>query len=596
MKITPSPLTISQLFSSMKEQFYIPAYQRRYAWGEKQLGELFDDINYLKQEDTHLLSTVLFLTDLYNADINQLEIVDGQQRLTSISILLMAIRDKFLQNGDNDSAKEIDKYLTCRGLDKKEKNKILLGDLDNPDYLKLRDMKDIDEIKNKKLINAYELFYKWLSEKIEDLDSFYYKVINNISIIRLDIGNARDAYKLFETINNRGLRLSPTDIIKNFLLGHASIINDNSLNKIRDYWKSVIINLDTINTDDFFRQFLAGTLRRKIPFSKLIDEFKRYYLNNIIEAKDLSEYNLYLDDQNDLMNELDEYRYREIKSEVMIDTISIENKKKISMFDFVKSLKEASLIYSKIINNTFSNEKINSHLYNLSRIRSIPSYTFLLNLFQRNISDKEKISILKLIESFMLRRHICEYRTAELDDIFPKLINIKNKNLFENIRLNLIKFNPPDDEFRMKFSTYNFKGNFDRAKYILEILEYDKINDKGEYILTTGSDLHLEHIIPQAIHTKKSKKEYGDWVEYLGSNALENHGQYVNLIGNFTLIAGVLNIKASNNPFLSKKKAYKHSNIHLTKQLVENYRTFKFSHVKMRSEEFANKAVKLWKI
>lgn len=88
MKITPTSLSISQLFSSQNEQFLIPAYQRRYSWQVKQLAELYDDIFYLREDDSHLLGTIVCLSNLHVVGINQLELVDGQQRITSLSILL----------------------------------------------------------------------------------------------------------------------------------------------------------------------------------------------------------------------------------------------------------------------------------------------------------------------------------------------------------------------------------------------------------------------------------------------------------------------------------------------------------------------------
>ena len=81
MKITPSQLTIAQLLSSKNEQFFIPAYQRRYAWGNKHLVELFEDINLLDKNDSHFLGTILLLTESHRANINTLEVVDGQQRI-----------------------------------------------------------------------------------------------------------------------------------------------------------------------------------------------------------------------------------------------------------------------------------------------------------------------------------------------------------------------------------------------------------------------------------------------------------------------------------------------------------------------------------
>ncbi len=606
MKITPTTLTINQLFSSGNEQFFIPAYQRRYSWGYKQLAELFEDIDLLKTNDTHLLGSIVCLTDNHIAGINTLEIVDGQQRITSLSILLKAMKDRYkeLKEGKDEIA-EISSLLFCKGLDRKPRNKVLLGDLDNPDYVKLLRNIDTDTIQNEDLEYAYGRFKEWLSEyDCDALNKFYFKLINNVAVIRLDVGQARDAYKLFETINNRGLKLSPTDIIKNFLLGHASTFDDETLREVKDNWKELIINLDGIITDDFFRQYMASVLKRKVTQSRLIDEFKKYYVNIVRGAERLPEYRLYGDleiedeDEEDLKDELEENN--DWDSEAVDDDISqaTENTidaEKITIAEFSGLLKEASLVYRNLQKRNFSSKKINQHLFNLQRIKSFPVYIFLLDIFKRQLKDNEKIKILRLLETFMLRRHICESRTGELDDIFSSLVKVTDDDITTQVKNSLSKHLPSDGEFERKFAQHDYKGNVNRAKYVLEMLEYDLIGDKGEYTLNTGDDLHLEHIIPQTINTKKSKREFGDWEKYLGANARSLHQDYVNRIGNLTLLAQQLNIAASNNPFQAKAEEYKKSNIRLTTSIVSGFREFRFAEVQKRSKTLSKKAPRIWR-
>ena len=582
MNITPTTLKISQLFSTSNEQFSIPAYQRRYSWGWKQIAELFDDINLLKTDETHLLGSIVCLTSTHTVGVNALELVDGQQRITSLSIFLKVIRDRYHNLDDKEVVSEIDAYLFCKGIDRKPLNKVLLGDLDNPDYIKLFKLEKMDQIKNDNLLKAYDYLKEWVDElDINELNVLYYKFLNNVIVIRLDVVDAKDAYKLFETINNRGLKLSATDIIKNFLLGHASSIDSETLNEVRDNWKQVIINLDGIDTDNFFRQFICGKLHRKVTYTYLIDEFKKYYLKIVQEAKTLPEYDT-VENTPTNHNIEDEY-----------------NQEEITIVEFSEKLTDFSSIYSNIFNIAFEkdNKFLNKHIFNLQRIKSIPTYILLLDLLHRkNISKIKKIDILTMLEAFMLRRHICEHRTGELDDIFSKLTKVRDVNIVNDIRSTLLEHLPQNTKFRDKFSQASFKGNENRAKYILEIFEYDEINDEGEYTLNSGNDLHLEHIIPQTIDTKKSKKEFGDWILYLGDDALEKHKMYINRIGNFTLLGQKLNIAASNNPFDDKLNEYKKSNILLTKNIYNNYIKFKFSEVEKRSNDFADKAPFLWSL
>ena len=608
MKITPTSLTISQLFSSKNEQFFIPAYQRRYSWGRKQLADLFNDITFLTGNDNHLLGSIVCLTESHVVGVNTLELVDGQQRIASLSILMKAIRDKFTEMNNSENTSEIDGYLSCKGIDGKLENKLLLGDLDDPDYIKLVEGEDVASMQNKNLLNAYNWFVKWFEEyDANDLNQFYFKLINNVHVIRLDVGQAKDAYKLFENINNRGLSLSPTDIIKNFLLGHASIVGDNTLIKVKNNWKELIVNLDGIDSDDFFRQYMCGILRRKVTKSQLTDTFKKYYIGMVEESDKLSEYSHYYDvEPNDstIMEEVLEEENIKDELEQEIDEKLLEDSEshvkdpkneKMTIIEFSRVLKEAASKYSKMLKRGFDDKKINQRLFNLQRIKSYPAYILLLNIFQRNLSDDVKRCILRLLETFMLRRHVCEYRTGELDDIFSKLVDVKDEDTLEQIKEYLSKYLPQDDDFEKKFSNHDYRTNANRAKYVLEVLEYDLIDDKGEYTLNTGTDLHLEHIIPQTITTKKSKKIFGDWISYLGEDSENLHRDYVNKIGNFTLLAQELNIVASNNPFESKLKEYRKSNIALTKAIVNELDEFKFSEVEQRSASFAKKAPSLWK-
>jgi len=603
MKITPSQLTIAQLLSSKNEQFFIPAYQRRYAWGSKQLVELFEDINLLDKNDSHFLGTILLLTEPHKASINMLEVVDGQQRIISLSLLIEAMKDRFTELGQQEIVQEIEALIYCQGLDRKKQNKIILGDLDEPDYSKVLELKNEKDlcnesvIKNKKLLNAYIEFKKWINEfDFEKLNVYYFKLINNVIVVRMDTEKAKDAYKLFETINNRGLKLSPTDIIKNFLLGHASMVGESILNNVRESWKSVIVSLDGIETDNFFRQYLMGVLRKKVTFTKLISEFKKYYLTTVKEAEILPEYKLY--------NEFAEYVNEEenVSDEDADDNTLVEDSRKtpakttqkLSIVDFADTLKSAADIYGKIVNRAFPAKDINLHIHNLQRIESTPAYTFLLSLFQDRIDKKIILGGIKLIEAFMLRRHISEYRTAELDDIFSKLTDVDRNNMLTELKNRLSEHFPGNDEFEIKIAAHSFKRNPERAKYILEQFEYSFIEDQGEYVINSGNEVHLEHIIPQTIDTKKARKEYGDWVSYLGSDATKKHHRYVDRIGNYTLLGQKLNIKASNNPFRSKKKEYRKSNIRLTQNIVAGYPRFKFKQVEERSRELAKIAVKIW--
>ena len=602
MNIVPNKLSLAQLFANSNEQFIVPSYQRRYSWKIQHTGALFDDIDLLKDNDGHLFGMIILHAGAYNGGFMTPELVDGQQRLTTLTILLKSIEKAYRKIEREETANEIRKMLQCKGPDKVLKNKILLGDLDNPDYQIITVDGDFDEIKNKHLKDAIECFDFWLSEyEEEDLDLFYHKLINVAVIIRLDVSPAQDAYKLFETINNRGLKLSATDIIKNFLLGHASKINDdNTLEQVKLIWAQIITELDGINTDNFFRQYFCSILKRKITFNGLVEEFKTYYIKNVENTDLLGEFEVYsdtsIDDEEDSVFDNGD----ENNTEENYQELEEQPSMKVTNIEFLKRIRSASEVYRKMCYEDFAEQWMNIHITNLWRVQCFPSFIFLMHFFQKDYTKKTKINVLKMIETFMLRRHICERRTGENDYIFSQLMNCLEEKtedeMLYSFRERLMDYYPEDAEFEDKLPTYQFKGKVeDRARYILEQLEYDKRGNTKETLISTSEDVHLEHIVPQTINTKKAISEFGDWITYLGEKALVKHKKYVSRIGNLTLLAAPLNIQASNNPFTRKKGSYRQSDLHITKDLATKS-DFKFYHIDQRGEEIAKKAIEIWSI
>ena len=595
MNITPNKLTITQLLATPNEQFIVPSYQRRYAWGYPQYKALFEDIDMLQENDGHLFGTIILHSSHHTGGLNQPELVDGQQRLTTLIILLKAIEKVYLTKGEDEKAKNVKKMFTCKGLDEEEKPKIKLGELDNPDINGLILENCLESITNQNIKYAFKDYVTLLNVfSVTEINRFFYKLTNIAVLIRLDVGMAQDAYKLFETINNRGLRLSATDIIKNFLLGHAAKIQDNNtLEVVKRLWSKVIVNLDGIDTDDFIRQFMCSILHRKITMSKLIWEFKKYYLKNVEQADLLGEFQYYIEGV-----ETDEDDTIEIEEE---DEIEREDKfsKKFSINEFLQKLEKLSATYKKLVLSTHENQRINRHISNLNHILSKPAYIFLMHfLDSENYSDNEKINLLKFFETLMLRRHICERRTSENDDIFAKLVPYLDEgDIIPKLKEYLLGTDhfPLDNEFKESLPKHQFKGRLIyRAKYVLETIEYYKRGNTNELLVSSNQEVHLEHIIPLKINTNKAKEEFGDWVTYLGDNSIVKHRKYVNYIGNMTLLGESLNIQAYNNPFAKKKGSYRKSSFLITQDLTRQ-NDFKFYHVDKRSKDLTELVLKIWK-
>ncbi|MDF9833632.1 uncharacterized protein with ParB-like and HNH nuclease domain [Ereboglobus sp. PH5-5] len=598
MKITPASLTITQLLSSTNELYAVPAYQRRYSWHEKQLNELIADIDQLENNDTHLLGSIVCLTSPHTAGLNELEVVDGQQRITTVCIILSCIKERLIKEDKTRMAQEIESLLQAKAFGESPVRKIRLGSLDAEGFDQLVEGKSAVYQKNQSLENAFKICRDWMENKaINELEKFLYRLVNQALIIRLEVNNAKDAFKLFETINNRGLKLSATDIIKNFILGNAARFGYGDLNLARNKWAELLKNLDGVNIETFFRHYLCAQLKSRITASYVIIYFKRLFMKQVSEARTLpkNEQRLYLDVEDNESD--DDSDATSISAEDILNDQPNDNSSQVSFSEFMENLTKHAKHYSDVIYAKTGNAKIDRHLRNLKGIKATQTYGFLMSLRVSNCSDKNFIEVLKLTESFLMRRHICKRRANENESAFARLCGVDGKSPQKSVIEEYRKLCPPDAEFLDKFFAFDFTSNLiERARYCLTQFETLLQGDHLELLVGGPDIVHVEHIIPQKIRTKKSKDEFGDWVEYLGESALMEHEKYVSRIGNMTLFSGELNMIVSNNPYERKKTAYRRSSIKITNALPDDYSDFRFIDVEKRSRHFSELAVKIWPI
>jgi uncharacterized protein with ParB-like and HNH nuclease domain len=285
VRFTPTSLTINQLFNSANEQYVIPTYQRRYSWTEKQIWDLIDDVSQIEGGDHHLLGSIVCLAGHHRAGLNQLEVVDGQQRLTTIVIILECIRQRS-DEGDVEAARDITTLLSAVPPTGQPVTKVLLDSIDADEFKDLVSKIAGREFKNQHLLHAFQVVREEAIKEssIEQLRMFVYKLRNQAVVIRLDVSEARDAFKLFETINNRGLRLSPTDIVKNFLLGNAARFGAEALEEARRSWSKLLRHLDGTNSDAFFRYYLMSLLKVRIKKVEVVSRFKTLFMTQVAEA------------------------------------------------------------------------------------------------------------------------------------------------------------------------------------------------------------------------------------------------------------------------------------------------------------------------
>jgi hypothetical protein len=195
-----------------------------------------------------------------------------------------------------------------------------------------------------------------------------------------------------ETINNRGLRLSPTDIIKNFILGNAARFDSVHLKNARDSWARLITYLDGTETDAFFRYFLTAQVKRRVTRSKVVAEFKAMFMGEVKEAAGLPDRHLYPyeDEQSDDSDDND------TDAESPDILVTVKSSPETSFRQFLSTIVVSARIFGELARTDTDDVGINRHLRNLRMIRATQADGFLMYPRLHKVDEKQLLTILKL--------------------------------------------------------------------------------------------------------------------------------------------------------------------------------------------------------
>lgn len=563
MEIKADELSINKILRDNEDIFRVPNYQRRYSWTQEQWSDLWNDLNSISESETHFLGSIVVITRQYNpTSFNELELVDGQQRLATLSIVLCVMRDYLQKIEKADMAEEIEReYLHNKKFEEKAL-KIKLGDLDQNDFQKLIEG-NVKEVENIILKKSYDFFMDKINDMdYEDIKILRKKILDQTLVVLITTGSERSAFRLFETLNDRGLELSAIDLMKNYILKVSSGNGSVRIENIKGEWEEIIKNLEDVDRKiRFFRHYLMSAkkpeTKQKITQKKVYDRFK------II-----------------------------IDNELKREGITIE--------EYVEDMREQSELYSHICHaevDRFShqfNKQINFHLKNFKDMGAVPARTLLLRAFREIQDAQEMVEILKLIEIFSIRRIIGRLPTGELDTLYNQLAlsAFNQNNPVRHIKEIFLENITSDEEFKKNFSERDYKLN-DFTKYILDTIEREHYMSMGSgKEIADRYNVHIEHIAPRgAFYAKK----YSSWKSYLDVDE-EEFDKIRNKIGNLTLFERKLNIKASNKPFEQKKKIYeKETDFIMTKDICD-YDEWKKEQIIKRSQNLAEIASKIWRL
>lgn len=558
--------TLNKLLNTSR-QFIVPIFQRNYSWQKSQYEQLWFDIlraSKFKEKQNHFIGSIVYIDMGTPAGRpQQLLLIDGQQRLTTISILLCAIKDyvqKFnLETKLINLAKIKNQFLYNSDEIDEDRYKLLLNVQDKETYIKLIDNTIFTVNKPAtNIIKCYEFFYERIEDFIKQhgqIDEIYAGIFK-LSLVSISLDKDSDnPQMIFESMNSTGKDLSQTDLLRNYLL--MDLTPEKQTRLYKTYWKPMeelfgedIYKNDVNKFDYFIRDFLTlkSDTGHICKINNVYENFKRYYLDNNCEKfavlKDLFTYAKYYACI-DLLQEKDD---------------------------------ELKLYWQEF-------KKLDSHVV----------YPFLLNLYDDyscQILIKEDFKkILQVVISYLWRRAICEIPTNSLSKTFATLYQAVDKDDYVNSVIKAFVFKssykrfPSDYEVREKLQTKDIY-HFRLRKYLLEALEnyYHK-----EPIDLNTANYTIEHIMPQNIEHNLL------WQQMLGEDWQEVHSLYLHTLGNLTITG--YNAEMSNKSFGEKvngESGFKHSHLKLNESIAQSD-VWNKKAIQRRTNILTDIILKIWK-
>jgi uncharacterized protein with ParB-like and HNH nuclease domain/predicted transport protein len=545
MKAVEAPFL--SLISGPK-QFIIPIYQRSYSWNIKQCEQLFNDIlktGKNNQISGHFIGSIVYISKgLYQSTaVPQLLVIDGQQRLTTLSLLLFSL-SKILEK--DESQKLINYNLINFNENNDLRYKLFLTKSDKDTFIKLIEGHDFNEKDSKRIIDNFKFFTEKVNKSNSDI---LLKGISKLLIIDVSLDHERDDPQLiFESLNSTGLELSQADLIRNYVL--MSLPAKEQTELYEGYWFPMEQNFGKEEYFTFFDRFMRDYLTLKtgrIPNINEVYSFFKLYIHSLNYPP---------------MEEIVEDIYKFSKFFVSIALGKEKDEELCKVFNDIKILK------------------------------SDVTYPFILELYNdykdNLVSKSDFVKIVKFIESYVFRRAICGIPTNSLNKTFSTLSRQIDKNNYLESFTAIMVLNdsytrfPNNEEFKKELmikDVYNFRSR----NYLLSKLEN---HDRKEHV--NVDSFTIEHVMPQNENLSK------EWKNELGTNWDLVHTNYLHTIGNLTLTG--YNSELSDKPFIDKKKmkgGFNDSPIRLNRSIADKEQWNEKSIIE-RANSLVNLAIKVW--
>lgn len=560
--------TVRQILSE-NTIYQVPLYQRNFSWEVNDQIDMFwsDLCKSLEKNHDHFLGHILITKTDKN---NLFEILDGQQRLVTITILFAVLRDKFHDERDEARKELAEKVIIAeKDIDSlKPKPRLILNKM-NKDFFyseiqegmkKLnKDYKKITNT-NKLIADAYYYFDKKIDENlrvvpnhIEYLNSIYKHVLEKFGAIKTIVDDKKDAYRLFMPLNFRGLELSAADLFKTHTINEASGAEKE---EIAQTWDDMSEKLNKIGMTRFLRHFWASKIAN-INEEDLYEEFEKYLEDNKSPNKNL-----------------------------------VKENEKITALSFTRDLAEEAEIYNALANPTedaWKDNEIKTLLSDIQTLNMTQCLPLLLSGYKK-FEGKKFVNLLGAIIKFSFRYiTIGGLNNKILEKMYSEIAIKIRKGEINDMAQILKEFKKKDIDEAQFEATFKKKqiNNEKIAKYILRTIEDFIAKDESEKV---SQILTLEHILP--VNPDE------EWKTYLNNKGIMDIDNYVdslkNRIGNMTLLTVKKNRKAQNKFFTKKRdEIYKNTRLEITKWLLNN-NDWTGKEINERQEMLLKYAKKIW--
>lgn len=542
-----------EMFSGDDTCLVIPVYQRNYDWKQENCARLFDDLVATVRENRphHFFGAIVYKNE---GQIGESTIIDGQQRLTTVNLLFLALYRHVLDGGEPDASladRIFKSYLQSEYAADGHKLKLKPVKADADAYTKLFGPEEYFDDRSNVTAN-FRYFRQRLAQR-EITPHEVFDALRKLQVMRLQLEESDDAQLIFESLNSTGLDLTSADMIRNYVLMGQDRATQEHL--YEEYWNRIEEAVE-YKTTEFIRQFLAARLTRIPATSALYEEFKRY-----------------------------------------------THRPGVTILGVLSELRDFAGYYRDLHAATLGDVRVNRLMRRCNLVDREVTMPFLMPIVadvrQGRLSYADLLRILQAVDSYLTRRWVCGYPTNALAKTFALLyreadrLSQQGAPLPETAIYLLLNRQgsatfPADDEFRESLETKDFYHvSAAQRNYFWESLENGTSNDVRDIAgALLHGDVSIEHVMPQTLTT--------DWREELGPAAHRIQAEWLHRLGNLTVTG--YNASYSNASFASKRdreRGFRDSPYRVN-ELLRDADGWGEAELQRRSAALAGKALQYW--